>query len=224
MRGRLKILAGLVVALVVLATAGTYVYINFIREDAPPPLAAGGQAQAPTGDIAGTWRPGAGSQFGYRVNEVLFGQSATAVGRTDRVTGAMVIDGTTVTKVDLTVDMASIKSDSDLRDGQYRGRIMAVDRFRTSTFVLTQPIALASIPDDTSPITVKATGDLTLRGTTKPVTVDLEARRNGVRIEVNGAIPIVFAEWNIPNPSFASAQTEDHGSLELLVIFERAGS
>lgn len=220
----MKILVGVVVAAVVLVVGGTYVYLNFIRDDAPAPLAAGGEAQAPTGDIAGTWRPGEGSQFGYRVDELLFGQRGTAVGRTDRVTGTMVIEGTTVTTVDLTVDMGSVRSGESLRDGQYRGRIMAVDRFPTSTFVLTQPIVLASIPDDTSPITVTATGDLTVRGTTKPVTVDLQARRNGPRIEVDGTIPIVFAEWDIPNPSFASAQTEDHGALELLVVFERANS
>ena len=47
----------------------------------------------------------------------------------------------------------------------------------------------------------------------------LKARRNGANIEVNGTIPITFAEWNIPNPSFGPAETEDHGELEFLLVF-----
>jgi polyisoprenoid-binding protein YceI len=99
---------------------------------------------------------------------------------------------------------------------------MSVATYPTSTFKLTQPIDLAELPTDGEQITVPATGELTLRGTTKTVTVDLAARRNGANIEVNGAIPIVFAEWGIPNPSFGPVTTEDHGELELLVVFGRA--
>lgn len=222
---RLRWLIGGLVALVVLAVGGTFVYINFIKADAPDRLdVATRQAPAAvaTGDIAGIWRPAAGSQFGYRVNEVLFGQRTIAVGRTDKVTGSMRIEGTTVTNAGLTVDMTSVASDESRRDNQFRGRIMDVSRFPTAGFKLTSPISLATVPTDATPVDVKATGDLTLRGTTKPVTLDLRALRNGARIEVSGTIPITGAEWGIPNPSFGPASTEDHGDLELLVVFERA--
>lgn len=221
---RMKWLLGGVVGLAVLAVGGTFVYINFVKADAPDRLdvAARGAPTAPAaGGIEGTWRPGAGSQFGYRVNEVLFGQRTIAVGRTDKVTGSMVITGTTVAAVDLTVDMASVTSDQSRRDNQFRGRIMDVSRFPTSTFKLTSPTPLPTVPTDPTPVAVKATGDLTLRGTTKPVTVDLRALRNGERIEASGTIPIVFAEWGIPSPSFGPASVEDRGDLELLVVFER---
>ena len=48
------------------------------------------------------------SQVGYRVQEVLFGVDTTAVGRTNQVQGTLTIDGTQVTGVDFTVDVASI--------------------------------------------------------------------------------------------------------------------
>jgi hypothetical protein len=99
--------------------------------------------------------------------------------------------------------------------------LAVVATYPTSTFKLTQPIDLGDLPDDGEQITVPATGELNLRGTTKTVTVDLAARRNGADIEVNGSIPIVFAEWNIPSPSFGPVTTEDHGELELLVVFAR---
>ncbi len=59
---------------------------------------------------------------------------------------------------------------------------------------------------------VKATGELTLRGTAKKVTIPLEAQRSGSSVKVAGSFPIVFEEWGIPNPSFGPADTEDKGS------------
>jgi len=98
---------------------------------------------------------------------------------------------------------------------------MYVSSFPTATCMLTKPISLSTLPADKTTITVPATGDLTLRGTTKPVTVDLKTQRNGGHIEVNGTIPITFAEWGIPSPSFGPVTTQDHGELELLVVFAR---
>ena len=211
------------VALAVLIPVGTYAYIHWIRDDAPERLSLSPQASASAGGgIEGTWKATSGSQVGYRVKEVLFGQRTEAVGRTDEVSGTMAVAGTTVTDVQLTVDMASVASNESRRDGQFRGRIMDTSRFPTSTFKLVEPLSLSAVPSDASTVKVSAVGDLTLRGTTKRVTIPLEARRNGERIEVNGALHIVFAEWGIPNPTFGPATTEDNGDLELLVVFERA--
>jgi polyisoprenoid-binding protein YceI len=131
----------------------------------------------------------------------------------------MTVVGSNVTAVDLIVDMTSVSSDKDRRDGQFRGRIMDTSTYPTSTFTLTNPIAL---PSTTGTVSTKATGKLTLRGTTKPVTMDLKAVRDGSTIKVNGLVPITFAEWNIPNPSFGPVSTEDKGELELLVVFANA--
>jgi polyisoprenoid-binding protein YceI len=87
---------------------------------------------------------------------------------------------------------------------------------------LTRPIDFAPLPADLTEISAQATGDLTLRGVTKPVTFDLTARRNGAAIEVNGSIPVTFADWDIPNPSTAGISTEDHGELEFLLVFNKA--
>lgn len=228
------------IGLLVLVPVGTYTYFNFLTEDAPErlslqsrPTAAASStpttSAAPSpartrgsSELTGTWRPTAESQLGYRVKEVAFGQRKEAVGRTNQVTGTMTADGSTVTAVDLTVDMASVESDEDRRDNQFRGRIMDVATHPTATFRLTQPLQLASVPADATPVDVKATGELTLRGTTKSVTFDLKALRRGDQVAVQGALPITFADWGIPNPSIGPISTEDHGELELLVVFERA--
>jgi hypothetical protein len=54
---------------------------------------------------------------------------------------------------------------------------------------------------------------------TKSVTFPVTARRSAGTIEVSGSIPVVFADWNISNPSGGPATTEDHGILEFLINF-----
>jgi polyisoprenoid-binding protein YceI len=172
-------------------------------------------------EIDGTWTATPESVLGYRVKEMLFGQDAEGVGRTNAVTGEMEIDGTTVTAAEFTVDMTTVQSDEDRRDNQFNGSIMDTATFPTSTFTLTAPIELTSEPADLEEVTATATGELTLRGETRPVTFDVVARRNGTNIEVNGTIPIVFADWGIPNPSRPGISTEDNGLLEFLLVFGR---
>lgn len=225
------------VAAAVLVSAATFVYLRFVRSDPPERLSLNAAGPATTAATAatsatagtsasgmdGTWTVTTGSQAGYRVKEVLFGQSGTAVGRTSDVSGTFVIEGTVVTKGEFTVDMTTVRSDESRRDDQFNGRIMDVSQYPTSTFTLTAPIDLGSLPADGQQVSTKATGRLTLRGTTKDVTIDLEARRNGPNIEVASTIPIDFDEWGIPNPSYGAAEAEDHGEIELLLVFARAG-
>jgi Uncharacterized conserved protein len=218
---------------VVLAFGGTWAYVEFVKDEAPARLTLEGTGAPATSSttgsagssdatgVEGTWKAASGSQAGYRVDEVLLGRNTEAAGRTDDVTGELVISGSQVTDATVTVDMTTVTSDESKRDNQFRGRIMSVVTYPTSTFKLTQPIDLGDLPADGEKITVPATGELTLRGTTNTITIDLVSRRNGANIEVNGTVPIVFAEWNIPNPSFGPVTTEDHGELELLVVFAR---
>jgi hypothetical protein len=86
------LIAGIVV-LAILAVAGPFVYIRFFNGSTPSALTLSPSASAPgstssadtamsqaSGPVAGTWTVGSGSAVGYRVNEVLLGQNATAVG------------------------------------------------------------------------------------------------------------------------------------------------
>jgi polyisoprenoid-binding protein YceI len=77
------------------------------------------------------------------------------------------------------------------------------------------------VPPEGQAVTASATGDLTLHGTTKSVTFDVQAQLKDGTIQVNGTIPIVFADYGIPNPTFGPASTEDHGVLEFLLVFTK---
>lgn len=221
---------GAALAVTVLVTVGTWVYIQFLRDDAPERFrlderagssSGASAATTPAGGLEGRWRVSPGSEAGYRVKEVLFGQDAEAVGRTKDVTGEIDIVGTTVRSGSFTVAMATMVSDEARRDNQFRGRIMDVQTHPTATFRLTRPVQLPPVPPDGQKVTVDVTGDLTLRGTTKNVTIRLTAERSGGSIRIAGGLPIVFQEWGIPNPSFGPARTEDRGELEFLLLLSR---
>jgi polyisoprenoid-binding protein YceI len=237
---RLKWIIALPIAALLLALGGTWAYINVIQDGAPARLtlggavsdnlpatsattAAGASATAPA-SFDGTWVAASGSQAGYRVKEVLFGQSTEAVGRTGNVDGALTINGATVESAAVSIDLASVQSDESRRDGQFRGRIMNVAQYPTATFTLKSPIDLGTLPADGSTVTVPATGELTLHGTKKTVTVNVTAKRSGGTISVNGTIPVVFADYGIPSPSFGPASVEDHGEIEFLVNFTKSAA
>ncbi len=215
-----------IVVVAVLAVAGPYVYIHFIEGKAPKRLSLSSQDSTSTTvdpsaantPLDGAWKITGGSQAGYRVQEVLFGQNNTAVGRTTAVRGDATIAGSKVTTTNVTVDLTQVSSDRSQRDHQFQGRIMDTSSFPTATFKLTQPIDL---PSTTGRMTTKATGDLTLHGTTKPATADLQAERSGSTIRVSGSIPVTFADWGIPNPSFGPVSTENHGLIEFLIVLGR---
>lgn len=225
-RGKKLVKWGLigVVGVLVLGFVGSYIYTNFIAEDAPEPLAVTPTIEAsvdPNVTLPGTWAIAEGSQVGYRVKEILFGNENEAVGRTEDITGSFTIDGSSLTEGSFEVEMATVTSDQSRRDGQFRGRIMEVETYPTAAFELTQPLDLSGINEQQTQGESVATGNLTVHGVTKEVMFDIKGVRNGGQIQITGSIPIVFADYNIDNPSGGPAQTEDDGLLEFALNFEK---
>jgi polyisoprenoid-binding protein YceI len=250
-RSRLLLgLIGLI-ALGVVAGAGGLAYL-FLRGAPPPAVGlssaspgatqpAGSGGTVPIGSAAGTIGPngldgtwtvdqtiGSFSDFsssfvGYRVNETFADNKAnTAVGRTPQVTGTLTLAGTTVTAVDITADLTRLTSDDDRRDGQLRNQAIQTSQFPQATFHLSSPIDLGTAPADGATFSVHATGDLTLHGVTRQVTLPIEARLSGDVVTVTGSLDILFADYAIEQPrSFLVISIEDHGVMELQLHFRR---
>lgn len=169
----------------------------------------------------GDWIPTTASEFGYRVEEVIAGVGTTAVGRSNEIEGLLTIEGTTATVVDVEVQIANITSDDSRRDGRFSGAIMNSTEFPTAIFTISEPIEFGAIPVD-GQVVATATGELTLRGVTNPVTFDVTAEATNDLIGILGSIPVVFADYGIDNPSFAAIKTEDEGLVEFVLVFEPA--
>jgi polyisoprenoid-binding protein YceI len=237
-------LGGAVVLVLALVGAGIWYFV--FRDDSPEAVSidrasesvttrasgAGAGGATGQGSLDGTWSVdrtiGSFGDFtssfvGYRVQEELAGIGAkTAVGRTPDVEGSMTIDGKTVAKASFTADLSTLKSDQDRRDNAIRGQAIETARFPTTTFTLTKPITLPSVPAEGRTVSVDATGDLTLHGVTRPVTIPLEAVRKGDTIAVTGQVDIPFADFQIAKPtSFAVLSIDDHGILEVQLFFTR---
>ena len=228
--GKKVLIAAAVV--VVAVVGGPWVYINVIKDDAPEALmldtvpttigaASDTTVVASASGVDGEWVATSESVVGYRVREILFGQSTEGVGRTNSVTGSLVVSESVVTTASFTVEMATLVSDSDRRDRQVAGRILDVSRYPTSTFELLEPITLTTESLNGSELAVTAKGTLTLRGVSKDVSVPLVAQLVDGTISVNGTIEIVFADWGIPDPSVSAISVEDRGLLEFLIVFGR---
>lgn len=157
----------------------------------------------------------------YRVDEVLGGVNVTAVGRSNEITGSLTIEGTTASVV-ATVEVENIVSNDSIRDGQFRGRIMDVSNFPTANFGTTEPIDFGTLPADGEQVTATANGELTLKGVTQVVTVEITAQASGTGIGVLGNIPITFTDYGIDNPSKPGVSLEDEGVVEFVLVFERA--
>jgi polyisoprenoid-binding protein YceI len=229
-RRRLTIGAiGVAVLIVLAAVLGPYIYIHFIEGPAPAKLELPTSSTSTTSSTSkgsvstsssldGSWNVGAGSMAGYRVQEVLVGQNATAVGRTSKIWGSLAIAGSMVTKGTFTVDMASVVSDQGERNARFDGPIMDVSQYPTATLTLATPIDLGTIPAEGAVAHYNAVSNLDLHGVTKSMSFPVTAERVGSAIDVLADIPITFSQWNIANPSIGGfVTTASNGTLEVLL-------
>ena len=221
----------LVLGLVVVVALGVAGWYFFLKSDPAPRAAIKDTTVVTDATTAagpdGTWtvKPGSTDNFvGYRVTEKLVANVArtTATGRTDNVTGTMTIDGTTISAVTLTADLRDLTSDQSFRDGRIKTQGLESDKFPEAKFVLTSPITLGAVPTAGETIKTEATGDFTLHGFTRSVTISLEGRWDGKQVQVVGNLPIVFSDYGITAPtSTFVASVDDHGDMELQLFFSK---
>ncbi|HEY9366621.1 MAG TPA: YceI family protein [Agromyces sp.] len=222
-----SIIAGVLVLGATAAIAGPIVYRDLIvgEADAAPSVTTAPSATAEAGteasDLTGEWTVADGSFAGYRVDEVLNGTDVTVTGRTADVTGSFTVDGLSLTAATIEVDVASIATDSGNRDEYFRSSALRTGEFPTATFVLTEPITADVAPVVGEAQTVEATGELTLAGVTRPVTVDLDAVWNGSDGQVAGSIPITFADFGVEAPNLGFVSVEPDGFVEFSLVLAR---
>ena len=187
-------------------------------------LAPGSAGAVGAASLPGSWTIAQGSVVGYRVRERLASLSADsdAVGRTNSITGAATISAAggamSLTDASFTVDMTSLASDRPMRDNRLRRDGIETDVYPTSTFKLTQPVALPADATSGTPFDVTLHGDLTLHGVTKTVDIPAKAQLNGSQIQVVGSLSFPFSDYQINAPNIGGfVAVQDQGTLEFQV-------
>lgn len=213
---------GLLVA-VAAVTGGPWVYARVVAADAPEPLALSTPSAEPTLDPAtpidpdGTWRISAGSQAGYRIEEVLKGAGVEVVGRTDQVSGsATVIDGV-LSAATVVVDAASVSTDQSARDLYFR-RALDTTTYPEATFELSEPVDISDVADSTDPVQIEVFGQLTMGAATVDVTAELRVQRNADGLEVAGTIPVLLEDLGLAVPDLGFVTVSPEGSVEFLLL------
>jgi polyisoprenoid-binding protein YceI len=188
-----------------------------------PPGSGGSSGSGIPASVDGAWTVVAGEDVfvGYRIQELFAGQTIekTATGRTPLVEGSVTIAGTSVTEATFTADLTALASDEARRDAAVGSRGLETETFPEATFTLTAPIDLPDTVNMDEEITLSATGDLTLHGVTKTVTLELKAKWLGDAITIAGSAPIVLSDFGmevIEIPGFVTVA--DNGVLELQLV------
>lgn len=227
MSKRWWIVGGVVVVAVLALIAGPWVYGNWIAEDDAPAAAVSTEgARAAEVDVDGQWTVVPGSDpnrtaAGYTVHEILNGASVTVVGSTGDVSGTATVADGTLTAAEFTVEVGSVTTDNARRDGQFAGNVMNTRTYPTATFTLDAPVDLSAVPADGTSATLPATGTLTLRNASRPVTVDVEVLRSGTELVASGAIPVTWTDFGVTPPSLGFVTVDESGSVDFLVSLQK---
>jgi polyisoprenoid-binding protein YceI len=116
------------------------------------------------------------SQARFVIEEVLRGTPTTVVGATDQVAGQIAIDPSDPQSAQvgtIQINARTLATDNDFRNRAIKNAILQTDSFEFVTFT---PTAITGLPETAmigEPITFQLTGDLTITGTTQPVTFDV---------------------------------------------------
>lgn len=172
--------AAIAAALLVLACGGTQ--DPSAASASPTPTAAAATTAAATASPA-SWTVTDKSKATIRVREQLVGVSLpsdavlTATGA--KGSFALNADGTFASGSKITFDLTTLSSDERDRDNFVKRDTLRVSQFPTAEFVPTKTSGLTLPLATSGTFTFALTGNMTIKGTTKEVTFDVTAKRDG---------------------------------------------
>lgn len=169
-----------------------------VAVDAEPGRAAVRFVVAPTGNEAR-----------YRVTEQLAGFELPndAVGVTGKVSGGFSVDdkGAIVAGDSrIVVDVTALKSDKDRRDGYVQRRLLETEKFPTVELTPTAlrglPLPLPGQQGRAGPQQLEMTGNLTVRGVTRPTIWRVTASYENGKVTGTAATAFTFADFQMEKP------------------------
>jgi len=146
-----------------------------------------------------------GNEARYRIREQLVGVDLPndAVGATGDVSGGIAFDSTgklVPASSKFTVNVSSLKSDRDRRDGYVRGRILETSQYPTVELTPTAIRGLTLPLPTSGNKTFQIVGDLTVHGVTKPTTWNVTATFDKGRVSGAAATSFLFSDFGLNQP------------------------
>jgi polyisoprenoid-binding protein YceI len=158
----------------------------------------------------------AGTRARYKVREQLAGINfpSDAVGTTEAVTGTIIInpDGSfDAAQSKLSVDLKTLTSDQQMRDGYIQNRTLETAKFPTMEFVPKKAVGLtAPLPAGMqAQAGFQLVGDMTLHGVTKETTWNVVATFGNDLVGGRATTTFDFATFNLTKPTLARLMSVD---------------
>lgn len=162
------------------------------------------------------------SKVSFKVDEVLRGNPAKAVGTTNQVAGEVAINFSkaTVQLGIIQVDARTLKTDSGMRDRMIKNEILDTNSYEIITF---KPKSITGLPQSAKPgdeISVSITGDLTIRDITQEATFTGKVKLVSMdRLEGNASATVHRSDYKILIPNVPSvANVSDNVLLEIQFV------
>jgi polyisoprenoid-binding protein YceI len=228
------IFASIAAAVVVIALGGSaFIYFVLFPTSAAPPFkltaAKHPQAVSSSASIAGQWKITSGSQAGYRVREKLAFLPALddAVGRTSKITGGATFTATkgglAVSAASFTINVYSLKSNEYLRDEHIHTIGIQSSTYPTAAFKLTHPLTLPASALSGAIVDSKVTGDVTMHGTTRVLTIPVEMTISSSKIQAVGSYTFPWGLFKMQAPSVGGfVNVENTATMEFKLELGRA--
>src|SRR5437588_6660449 len=146
----------------------------------------------------------------YSVNENLIIQNKPnndAIGRTHSVQGSFKIrTGTSplVASMNITVDLSTLQSDAQRRDGFIKQNSLQTDTYPNATFVSVSTQGLPSSYNDGQTVHFQLTGNLTMHGKTNKEVFDVQGKVVGNTITGTASSTIYMTDFGIQPPNLAN--------------------
>jgi polyisoprenoid-binding protein YceI len=188
----------------------------------------GGQQPAPPPTAGATLTIIDGSSASYKVTEQFVGIDFPndAVGTTTAVSGTIVIgkDSAIEPGSKLTVDLAKLSSDQDMRDNFARTRVLDTATYPNAVFVPTKVTGIPAMIPFQNQSGVSLTGNLTIHGVTKEVTFKgiVTFNRDGTLAGI-AKTNFTWATFSLTPPKIGRlANVSDNVELTIVFKFKRS--
>jgi polyisoprenoid-binding protein YceI len=161
------------------------------------------------------------SEARYHAQEVLARTRLPnqAVGRTNQVTGAIVIDSAgklVPAESKVTVDLRMLTSDERLRDRFIREDTLQTSRFPNAELVVTEVRGLPWPAPTAGEVKFQVAGDLTVHGVTRPTVWDVVANVAGRDVSATATTQVKITDFGMAIPRVATVLSlEDELTLDL---------
>lgn len=135
----------------------------------------------------------------------------TVHGKTSNLSGEVRVtpaaDGTIAVAGSIEIEAAALATGNKRRDATMREKSLAVAQFPTIVWT-PERFTPSGPPDATGASAGSLTGQLTIRGRTRPHSMSVTFAARGNRIVGTGTFDVVWADFGIPDPSFAFIRIE----------------